>query len=111
MNPVVVIDNGSCCCRVGIGGEDAPRGVFQNAIAKFKGDSRVFVGREIDESRVINRMLLRRPFDRGYIVNWGLEQSIWARMLDRFIPEVRSLADVVHHVNSFKVSHMLPRLC
>lgn len=90
MNPVVVIDNGSCCCRVGIGGDDAPRGVFQNAIAKFKGDNRVFVGREIDESRVINRMLLRRPFDRGYIVNWGLEQSIWARMLDRFIPEVRS---------------------
>ena len=90
MNPTVVIDNGSCYCRVGVGGEDAPRGVFQNAIAKFKGDTRVLVGREIDESRVINRMLLKRPFDRGYIVNWNLQHSIWSRMLDRYIPEVSS---------------------
>ena len=89
MDPVVVIDNGSCYCRLGVGGESTPRAVFQNAVAKIKGDNRVLYGYDIDSSSVINRMNMRRPFDKGYIVNWNLESGIWSRMLERFVPDVR----------------------
>jgi actin-related protein 6 len=86
MEPIIVIDNGSCKCRVGLAGEAAPRGV-----AKARGDSRLLLGGDIDEARTINRLNLRRPFDRGFIVNWNLEQGIWSRMLDHYLPDVRVL--------------------
>eukprot|EP00892_Ulva_mutabilis_P003506 jgi/Ulvmu1/1527/UM011_0257.1 len=89
MEPTIVIDNGSCNCRVGVGGESAPRAVFQNAVAKIKGDNRVLYGHDIDSSTVINRMNMRRPFDKGYIVNWNLESGIWSRMLESFVHDVQ----------------------
>jgi hypothetical protein len=85
---VFVIDNGACRCRVGLAGDAQPRAVFQNAVAKGKGDSRLMLGSEIDETRYVNQLNIRRPFDRGYLINWGLESGIWSRMLDLSIPEV-----------------------
>lgn len=90
--PTFVIDNGACRCRVGLAGDAQPRATFQNALAKPKADTRLLVGCEIDEARCINQLNLRRPFDRGYVINWSMQGQIWSRMLDHFMPEVRASA-------------------
>ena len=85
---MLVIDNGACRCRAGVAGEEKPRIAFQNAVAKAKGDSRLMLGSEIDETRSINQLNIKRPFDRGYLINWNLESGIWTRMLEQAIPDV-----------------------
>lgn len=79
MHKVVVIDNGGGTCKVGFGGEDEPRKVFPNCTAKPKGDRQTLVGDQLLEARDISCLNIRRPFDRGYLVNWDLEREIWAR--------------------------------
>jgi actin-related protein 6 len=83
-----VIDNGACRCRIGVAGDAMPRATFQNAVAKPKSDARLVVGIEIDEARSINQLNFRRPFDRGYVINWSLQGNIWSRMLDQLMPQV-----------------------
>ena len=86
--PIYVIDNGASRCRVGLAGEAQPRYAFQNGVGKGKNETRFLFGSEIDETKSINNLNIKRPFDRGYLINWKLETSIWARMLDQYIPEV-----------------------
>lgn len=87
--PVIVVDNGACKCRMGIAGESKPRTVFENAAAKAKGDSKLLVGSEIDNAQIVTQLNVRRPLDRGYLVNWDLEQGIWSKMMDQTLAEVK----------------------
>ncbi|GFH14486.1 actin-like protein arp-6, partial [Haematococcus lacustris] len=41
---IIVIDNGAGNCKIGIGGEAAPRKVFPNCTAKPKGEKQMYVG-------------------------------------------------------------------
>ena len=88
LNPVVVVDNGAFQCRMGVAGEDAPRKCFQNAMAKAKGDRNAILGDMIDTAKVITQLNVRRPFDRGYLVNWDLEIDLWTRGFKHFLPDV-----------------------
>ncbi|KAL6751380.1 Actin/actin-like protein [Haematococcus lacustris] len=76
---IIVIDNGAGNCKIGIGGEAAPRKVFPNCTAKPKGEKQMYVGDMLlDPKSEISQLTLRRPFDRGYLVGWDLEREIWA---------------------------------
>lgn len=88
--PIVVVDNGASYCRVGLAGESEPRRSFQNAAAKSKSEGKALLGDMLDSSRVVTQLSLRRPFDRGYLVNWDLEAEIWTRAFKSFMPQVRS---------------------
>lgn len=88
--PIVVVDNGASYCRVGLAGESEPRRSFQNAAAKSKSEGKALLGDMLDSSRVITQLSLRRPFDRGYLVNWDLEAEIWTRAFKSFMPQVSS---------------------
>ena len=90
--PVIVIDNGACRCRVGLAGEPEPRLACQNAVAKPKGDARLLWGAEIDSTKLVNQLNVKRPFDRGYLINWQLEAGIWMRALESALPEVCAAA-------------------
>jgi actin-related protein len=70
-----------------------------NCTAKPKSEKRLYVGDEVDELRDISAVSLRRPVDRGFLVNGPLEKDIWERTLrrtlkvrPRFIPSSRRKA-------------------
>ena len=81
----VVIDAGGGTLKVGIA-EDGVGSVrvLANAGAKTKGGgghgtaAKTLFGAEIDEARDVNGMTMRRPVDRGYVVNWELEREVLA---------------------------------
>eukprot|EP00877_Chromochloris_zofingiensis_P007352 jgi/Chrzof1/2870/Cz12g02080.t1 len=78
---IIVIDNGAGNVKLGFGGKDVPQLVFPNCTAKPKGDRQVYVGDMMLNCKDIMSMTVRRPFDRGFLVNWGLERDIWAHAL------------------------------
>ncbi|KAG1671132.1 hypothetical protein FOA52_005384 [Chlamydomonas sp. UWO 241] len=77
--PVVVIDNGGGNLKVGIGGEASPRSVFSNCSAKAKGERAQLIGDMLADHKEISQLAVKRPMDRGYLVNFDLEREIWGR--------------------------------
>eukprot|EP00983_Pelagomonas_calceolata_P058021 1145329-Pelagomonas_calceolata.AAC.1 len=53
--------------------------VFPNCVAKPKGERASYVGDMLLDCKEISQLNLRRPFDRGYLINWDLEREIWSR--------------------------------
>jgi hypothetical protein len=53
------------------------RSVVPNCVAKPKGEKRTYVCDEIHLIKDISSLNLRRPVDRGYVVNWDLQKEIW----------------------------------
>uniref|UniRef100_A0A383W4Y3 Uncharacterized protein n=1 Tax=Tetradesmus obliquus TaxID=3088 RepID=A0A383W4Y3_TETOB len=76
---VVVMDNGAGSIKLGFEGEATPRLVFPNCTAKPKGERQLYVGDALLEARELGGMVLRRPHDRGFMVNYDLERDIWQR--------------------------------
>ncbi|GBF91703.1 hypothetical protein Rsub_04007 [Raphidocelis subcapitata] len=76
---VLVMDNGAGNIKLGWAGEDKPRMVFPNCTAKPKGERQVYVGDALLDAKDIMSLNMRRPFDRGYMVQWDVEKEIWAR--------------------------------
>ncbi|CAI5497631.1 unnamed protein product [Closterium sp. Naga37s-1] len=68
---VVVLDNGGATCKIGFGGKAEPVKVIPNFVAKAKSLKRPFVA---DLG-----LGVLRPVDRGYVVNWDLQRTIWDR--------------------------------
>ena len=48
-----------------------------NCVAKPKGEKRSYIADEINQIKDISSVNLRRPIDRGYVVNWDLQREIW----------------------------------
>ncbi|BDA44347.1 Actin-related protein 6 [Coccomyxa sp. Obi] len=77
--PVIVLDNGGSSCKIGLAGQSEPYRVFPNAIGRAKGERQSFVGDQLLSYRDASSLVLRRPFDRGYLVNWDVEKAVWWR--------------------------------
>ncbi|CAI5485586.1 unnamed protein product [Closterium sp. Naga37s-1] len=76
---VVVLDNGGATCKIGFGGEAEPVKVIPNFVAKAKSLKRPFVADLVDTCPDIKGLGVLRPVDRGYVVNWDLQRTIWDR--------------------------------
>eukprot|EP00271_Cylindrocystis_brebissonii_P004517 TRINITY_DN16211_c0_g1_i1.p1 TRINITY_DN16211_c0_g1~~TRINITY_DN16211_c0_g1_i1.p1 ORF type:complete len:478 (-),score=75.71 TRINITY_DN16211_c0_g1_i1:438-1871(-) len=76
---VIVLDNGGATCKVGIGGTRDPVKVMPNYVARAKGVKKPFVSDQVDACDDIQGINLRRPLDRGYVVNWEAQKEIWDR--------------------------------
>ncbi|GMH39782.1 hypothetical protein BSKO_07680 [Bryopsis sp. KO-2023] len=76
---VVVLDNGGGTIKAGFAGDPNPVKVFPNCTAKIKGERHNLVGDMLLDTKEILSLVLRRPFDRGYPVNFELQREIWAR--------------------------------
>ena len=51
--------------------------VFPNCTARAKGVRQNLVGQQLLEGQDVSALKVRRPVDRGYVVNWDLEREIW----------------------------------
>uniref|UniRef100_A0A7S0UQK4 Uncharacterized protein n=1 Tax=Polytomella parva TaxID=51329 RepID=A0A7S0UQK4_9CHLO len=78
---VLAIDNGGGSLKLGIAGCDAPLRTFPNCLAKPKGERQAAAGDALNALQEISQLSVKRPFDRGYLVNWELERDIWSRCL------------------------------
>ncbi|XP_058074404.1 actin-related protein 6 [Magnolia sinica] len=90
MSNVVVLDNGGGLCKAGIGGDRDPVAVVPNCIARSSSSSsssskhhpRWLVADQLLQSGTDPTSLsLRRPIDRGYLINPDLQRDIWDHIL------------------------------
>ncbi|URD95622.1 hypothetical protein MUK42_30867 [Musa troglodytarum] len=79
---VVVIDNGAGLCKAGFGGDMDPIAVVPNSLGRSANSKRWLVADELrDADADVTSVSLRRPFDRGYLVNPELQRGVWERVL------------------------------
>ena len=56
-----------------------------NCIAKPKGEKRSYICDEIHSIKDVSSLNLRRPIDRGYVVNWDLQKDIWHHVFSKLL--------------------------
>ena len=73
----LVLDNGGYSLKVGYSSQSAPR-VFPNCIMKAKSEKRrAFIGDQIDDCRDLSSLFYLLPFQKGYLVNWDHQKTVW----------------------------------
>ncbi|XP_071802148.1 actin-related protein 5-like [Asterias amurensis] len=74
----LIIDNGSCYCRVGWASDPSPRLVFRSLIARQRGkkDYESQIGNDIPNVETI-RWLLKTQFDRDVVTNYDSQELVF----------------------------------
>ncbi|XP_042434765.1 actin-related protein 6-like isoform X2 [Zingiber officinale] len=79
---VVVIDNGAGLCKAGFGGDRDPVAIVPNCVGKSPASKKWLVADELRAADTdVTSVSLRRPFDRGYLVNPELQREVWDRVI------------------------------
>jgi actin-related protein len=86
--PAVVIDHGAYTTQVGLAGQPRPTRTMPTAVART-GDSRKYVGDAIDGVQDPSQLHFRRPFDRGYLMNWDVTQELWDRAFGKDVLAIK----------------------
>lgn len=77
-----------------------------NCVAKPKGEKRSYVCEEIHTIKDISSLTLRRPVDRGYVVNWDLQREI----LDHVFKKVLKINPKTCHLVLTEAPFNLPAI-
>ncbi|KAK2991915.1 hypothetical protein RJ640_006092 [Escallonia rubra] len=92
---VVVLDNGGGLIKAGIGGERDPTAVVPNCLARPAASKKFLMAEQLLSATAdLTSATLRRPFDRGYLVNPDLQSSLWSHLFSsllRVTPSTSSL--------------------
>ncbi|KAF8407140.1 hypothetical protein HHK36_006265 [Tetracentron sinense] len=94
MPNVVVLDNGGGFCKAGIGGNMDPAAVVPNCLGRPSASKKWLIADQLQACDDLTSVSLRRPFDRGYLINPDLQKEIWDRIfrsLLRIDPTLSSL--------------------
>lgn len=71
-----VLDNGAYTAKVGLASDNAK--LVPNCIMKAKSERRrPFVGNQIEECRDASGLFYILPFQKGYLVNWDVQKTVW----------------------------------
>ncbi|XP_017762278.1 PREDICTED: actin-related protein 6 [Eufriesea mexicana] len=75
-NSTFVLDNGAYTAKVGLASDNAK--LVPNCIMKAKSERRrPFVGNQIEECRDASGLFYILPFQKGYLVNWDVQKTVW----------------------------------
>jgi actin-related protein len=75
----LVVDNGGWSIKAGLVAAQPSVDscdTVPNCIGRDQ-DRRVYVGAQLDRCKDYYHVVLRRPIERGMVVNWELERAIW----------------------------------
>jgi len=73
----LVVDNGASALKAGFSNWSGPR-VLPNSICKAKSEKRrAFVADQIDDCRDLSSLFYLLPFQKGYLVNWDHQKTVW----------------------------------
>ncbi|XP_059613013.1 actin-related protein 6 [Phlebotomus argentipes] len=76
----LILDNGAYTAKIGFSQKDSPR-IVPNCIMKAKSERRrPFVGDQIEECRDVSGLYYILCFQRGYLVNWDIQKTVWDYM-------------------------------
>ncbi|KAI7898543.1 actin-like protein ARP6 [Cokeromyces recurvatus] len=78
--PTIILDNGAHTMKVGLSSTHKSPRLIPNAIIRDKKDKRQYIGDELDECTDFSSLYYRIPFEKGLLVNWTIERSIWDRL-------------------------------
>ncbi|KAL6626417.1 hypothetical protein ACP70R_030143 [Stipagrostis hirtigluma subsp. patula] len=83
---VVVLDNGGGLLKAGFAGEKDPIAVVPNCMAKPPGGNinskKWLVADQLQAEDVdVTGMTVKRPIDRGYLINTEVQREVWERVL------------------------------
>lgn len=74
---IFVLDNGGGTLKAGDANMAAPK-IIPNCITKAKSEKRrAFVGDQMDDCRDLSSLYYMLPFQKGYLVNWDHQKTIW----------------------------------
>ena len=83
----VVIDHGSYSTQLGLAGGMRPSCTMPTAVAR-SGDQRKYVGDAIEHCKDPSQLRFRRPFDKGFLMNWDVTQELWDRAFGREVLDI-----------------------
>ncbi|KAL6558506.1 Actin-related protein 6 [Orobanche minor] len=85
-NLVVVVDNGGGLIKGGIGGEREPTCVVPNCTARPPSSKKWLLADQLlSPTEDLTSATLRRPFDRGYLINPELQSSLWSHLFTNLL--------------------------
>ena len=83
----IVLDNGASHIKAGFAGADAPKFIMPNCVARPRNERyRKLVGDETEKVDLVgdfSQLLYSRPFERGYLVNWEHQITVWDRIFSQ----------------------------
>ncbi|PIN09989.1 Actin-related protein - Arp6p [Handroanthus impetiginosus] len=81
MSNVVVVDNGGGLIKAGMGGERDPVCVVPNCTARPPSSKKWLLADQLlSPAEDLTSATLRRPFDRGHLINPDLQSSLWSHL-------------------------------
>ena len=75
----LVVDNGAHAIKAGFVTESPKLDdcrVIPNCVARDRG-KKVWIGDQLERCTDFGEIVFRRPVEKGYIVNWEAEKTIW----------------------------------
>uniref|UniRef100_A0AAG5DKL9 Actin-related protein 6 n=1 Tax=Anopheles atroparvus TaxID=41427 RepID=A0AAG5DKL9_ANOAO len=76
-NNTFILDNGAFYAKLGMADESEPKTIL-NCITKAKSERRrPFIGNQIEECRDVSGLFYILCFQRGYLVNWDVQKTVW----------------------------------
>ncbi|KAK6156496.1 hypothetical protein DH2020_010744 [Rehmannia glutinosa] len=86
MSNVVVLDNGGGLMKAGLGGERDPTCVVPNCTARPLSSKKWLLADQLlSPTEDLTSATLRRPFDRGHLINPDLQSSLWAHLFTNLL--------------------------
>lgn len=83
--PMVVLDNGGGYYKAGFAGNKKPSVVVPNCIGRPQSTKKWVIADQLQNYDDIAAINLRRPFDRGYLINPDLQKEIWDRIFKHLL--------------------------
>ncbi|SMR49356.1 unnamed protein product [Zymoseptoria tritici ST99CH_3D1] len=82
----LIFDNGAHTVKAGFSNPSTPPTlsschIIPNCIARSNRDRITYVGADLDTCADFGELHIRRPVEKGYVVNWEGEKAIWERTI------------------------------
>ncbi|KJE91257.1 hypothetical protein, variant 2 [Capsaspora owczarzaki ATCC 30864] len=89
---VIVLDSGGGSIKAGWAHDSQPT-IMGNCITRPRSARRTFVGNELDQWGDLSGLYYGYPTQKGFIVNWELQNKIWDHVLSSSVLEVNNFAE------------------
>ncbi|KXT05140.1 hypothetical protein AC578_7602 [Pseudocercospora eumusae] len=86
----LIFDNGAHTIKSGLstpGSEPATTSdcrLIPNCIARSQRDKLTYIGSDLDRCGDFGELALRRPVEKGFVVNWESEKAVWEKTMQDF---------------------------
>ncbi|KAG2186345.1 hypothetical protein INT43_002783 [Umbelopsis isabellina] len=88
MLETLILDNGAYTIKAGVASNPNSLRYIPNSIVRGKHDRRNFVGDELYSCQNYSSLYYRLPFEKGMLINWGVEKNVWDRIFSNNVLKI-----------------------